>query len=442
MDFLNVPLPQTIVREEGQGNFERALRLLSATLKNDLPEMLKNRLKYESERIKRLLYDYSIDEKDAKEKLASIGIKSEEFSTFIERGELDYITVNGKRKYEKKFLENFLFKFPKYKKSDDKQNEIRQLVNQRIDKLIKGDKPKTYRISAEINVTLKKDFRGEKLRCWLPVPKVENPVDSLDHIECDHEYKTPNKDFKIMTVYMEDVPKAGTKFIAKFTYTVHEQVNKLDPTQVRPLSSDQSEFLKEKPPHILFSPYLKALTKEIIKNEKNPYFKAKLIYDWMTKNINYSYMHAYSTYAQSLSDFAAVNMRGDCGVKALLFITMCRICGIPSKWQSGWFVTPKAISPHDWSYFYLEPYGWLPADLSFGGSRKNNEDRRNFYFGNMDAFRMVANSDFMTPFSPEKCYFRSDPYDNQVGELETENENIYYSDFETKMKVLSFEEII
>lgn len=440
MDFLNVPLPQVIVREEGTGNFEKSLKMLKSMLKRDLPTMLKKRLKYEPERIRRLLEDYSIDEKDAKEKLASIGVTNQEYFNLIENGELDYIKVEGKRKFEKRFFENFLFRFPKYKKQDDKRNETKHLVNKRIDELLCGDAPKIYKVGAEITVTLKKDFEGSKLRCWLPIPKVENPIDSLDSIECDHAYKISSKSSKSATVYMEGIPKANTSFHVKFEYTVHEQISKVDPDQVKILPSNQSEFLKEKAPHILFSKYLRNLTKEIVKNEKNPYFKASLIYDWITKNIDYSYMNAYSIYDISLSDFAAVNMRGDCGVKALLFITMCRICGVPAKWQSGWFISPNGASPHDWAYFYVEPYGWLPADLSFGGSRKNNENRRKFYFGNLDAFRMAANSDFMVPFYPKKYHFRSDPYDNQVGELETEKENIYYNNFDTKMKVLYFEE--
>ena len=36
-----------------------------------------------------------------------------------------------------------------------------------------------------------------------------------------------------------------------------------------------------------------------------------------------------------LAEYCALNLKGDCGVQALLFITLCRIAGIPAKWQSG-----------------------------------------------------------------------------------------------------------
>ncbi len=36
-----------------------------------------------------------------------------------------------------------------------------------------------------------------------------------------------------------------------------------------------------------------------------------------------------------IAEYCAVNQKGDCGVQALLFITLCRIVGIPARWQSG-----------------------------------------------------------------------------------------------------------
>lgn len=55
---------------------------------------------------------------------------------------------------------------------------------------------------------------------------------------------------------------------------------------------------------------------------------------------------------------------------------------------------------HDWAQFYVEPYGWLYADPSFGGgaAREHNEARRLHYFGNLDPYRMVANTQFQGNF--------------------------------------------
>ena len=53
-------------------------------------------------------------------------------------------------------------------------------------------------------------------------------------------------------------------------------------------------------------------------------------------------------------------------MQALLFITLCRMSGIPARWQSGLYATEFYTGCHDWAQFYIEPYGWVFADPSFG----------------------------------------------------------------------------
>ena len=40
---------------------------------------------------------------------------------------------------------------------------------------------------------------------------------------------------------------------------------------------------------------------------------------------------------------------------ALTFITLCRIAGIPARWESGFAVAPGDAGCHDWARFYVAP---------------------------------------------------------------------------------------
>lgn len=180
-----------------------------------------------------------------------------------------------------------------------------------------------------------------------------------------------------------------------------------------------SHYLGEQLPHIHATPYLKAVTSEIVGQETDPLKKARKIYDYITTHLMYSYVRSYFTITE-LVDYTATGWKGDCGLQALLFINMCRIAGVPARWQSGLYARPGDIGCHDWAMFYAEPYGWLFADCSFGGSaqRMGCEERRQFYFGNLDPYRMPACCQFQADFQPPVMGLRHDPYDNQQGEVE------------------------
>ncbi len=439
MKYLNFPTPFEISSSIIKGELKIAEKLIESWLKRKIPEDLRLKLIYEKERIKRLPSVFCVNEKkafkDARKNIKGFSLK--DFNFVLNSGKCDYVIIDDKKRFEKRFYYNIGFAFKEYKKRIKIPQERRitkKLLNKRLENLIKGEVHKSYSIRAKISLKVKNPY-GKKVRVWLPFPKNTFQQKDPTLISTSHKnfYISPTT-FPQRTIYFEG--NDTDKFFVEFEYIINEWINKIDPSKVK--KCDIDEFLNEEPPHIVFSHCLKKMTDEIVGREKNPYLIAKKIYDFITLNVNYSYVRPYMFY-DNISEYVASNLKGDCGFQAILFITMLRIKDIPARWQSGWFITPYSASPHDWACFYINPYGWIPADLSFGGARRNRDDFRRFYFGNLDGFRMVANDDFMKDFKPSKRFFRSDPCDNQVGEVETDKENIY--DFDYKIDVISFKEI-
>ena len=73
-----------------------------------------------------------------------------------------------------------------------------------------------------------------------------------------------------------------------------------------------------------------------------------------------------------------------------------RLSGIPGRWQSGWQTKPRDLDMHDWAEFHVRPWGWLPADPTYGAELKDHPDPaiRDFYFGHQDSYRLIVNTDF------------------------------------------------
>ncbi|MEF3280152.1 MAG: transglutaminase-like domain-containing protein [Elusimicrobiota bacterium] len=440
MEYLNFPTPQEISLNIIKGNLKFALRLIEDWLSKKTPYELKLKLIYEKERIKRLPHVFYVSEKKAFENANKNirGFTREDFYEVLEKNKCDYVLIEGRKKFEKRFYYNISFAFKKYKnniKISEERILAKKLLEKRLERLIAGEPPKIYKIRAKISLKVKKTS-GDKVRVWLPFPKKGLEIVNVKLISSSHKnfYISPNS-FPQRTIYFEG--RDDDNFFVEFEYIIKEWINKVDPSKVN--ESDIKDFINEEPPHIVFSNHLKKMTKEIVGKEKNPYMVAKKIYDFITLNVNYSYVRPYMFY-DNISEYVASNFKGDCGFQAILFITMLRIAGVPARWQSGWFITPYFASPHDWALFYIKPYGWLPADLSFGGARRSKEEFRKFYFGNLDGFRMVANDDFMKDFKPAKKFFRSDPCDNQIGEVENKEKNIY--DFNYRIKIISFKNIM
>lgn len=77
----------------------------------------RERLIYEKERIERLLEDYPFTEKEAMEKMREMfeGFSKGEFQYLMNEGVLDYIVVEGEKRFERRFFHNLAFVRSEYR---------------------------------------------------------------------------------------------------------------------------------------------------------------------------------------------------------------------------------------------------------------------------------------------------------------------------------------
>ena len=167
--------------------------------------------------------------------------------------------------------------------------------------------------------------------------------------------------------------------------------------------------------------------------------KAKHIFKWVNDNFPWASAREYST-IDNIPEYVLANRHGDCGQVTLLFLTLCRISGIPARFESGFMLHPHAENLHDWGELYFEGAGWVPADMSFGiPSYAENEEERYFFLGGIDSWRMVVNSDYGMPLFPEKKFPRSETVDFQRGEVEWDGGNLYFDQWDWHIDVTATE---
>lgn len=147
---------------------------------------------------------------------------------------------------------------------------------------------------------------------------------------------------------------------------------------------DMRENLRKKycvsqPPWLVEDEEIREVAFGIAGNETRVLTIIERFIAWIWENIQYpSQRHEFPYYPNE----TLKKREGDCDDQAILFVTFCRVYGIPSFIQSGcvYLATHYAnvtvwdghisyelrrIGWHGWAIVYVPPWGWLPVDLTF-----------------------------------------------------------------------------
>ena len=451
--YQNIGLPDDILRRKLHGDFSGAIRLIDRRLKEAfVPEAMKNSLLFHREMLLRTPQQFPYT-KDAALAIVQKDIPDftmEELEELMDNRAIRWIYVDGEERIFSRFYSSILKAVPGMAQranaklagvesnTTPKENPLNPIIRK-----MKEQGSLSYRIRVRATVKLKdEEFTpGMFIRAPLPIP-ADCPQQSDIRIEkmFPENGMIAPADAAQRTVCWEENMAENHEFMVEYSYI--NTARFVDAYNLPGQASNASFDTEEKAPHIVFTPYIKALTAQLTEGLTDPMAKARAIYDFITKNMTYTYMPDYFV-LDNIAETCAMEYNGDCGVFALTFITLCRCAGIPAQWQSGNTSEPDFIGSHDWARFYVEPYGWLLADCSYGigANRQGAEERRQFYFGNLDPFRTISNREFQENFTVPKEYLRYDPYDNQSGEMETTDRGFYGSEYSRDKEILLCEEV-
>lgn len=430
-------LPADVDRRVKGGDVAGALRLIEGYLSAGTQPELAPRLRAERSRLLRLEENYPLTKEEA---IAQVRqewpeFTEEQFDALVDRRRIDWRYVNGQAQYHDRFLSCVRI----YAEKEAPGLKVEREDHTQRDKMLsrmEREGELTARITLKASIRAAKPAAGKKVRAWLPIPAECPQQSEIEILDATPGYTLAPADSDARTIYWE----SGERDSFEVTYRYKHKAVYVDPFTLKCDEVQPTFDTREELPHIAFTPYLRELCARITRDCKTPVEKAGAIYDYVTGNVDYRYQPAY-VLLDNIADSCAKELRGDCGVMALLFITLCRIAGIPARWQSGLSAKPEDAGAHDWAMFYVAPYGWLYADPSFGSSARRNGEpaRRKHYFGNLDPCRMVANSVFQAPLTPPDPCYRNDPYDNQLGEMTVDSVGLWGGQVERQVETVEFQ---
>jgi hypothetical protein len=441
------------------GQFREAEQLLATKEPNASTEALQARSEL-TEILRRTRHEYSLDAAGllAKVKESVPDATAKEVANWARESRARFKVIDGTRYYFRREPRNiFLFSETAQKRRAAAGNEpekSRSTLTRHLGAVIEEAErtgkvevqPVHHRITHTLTIPANHPSlkSGSVVRVWLPFPQEYRQQRDVKLVRASPEPRLiapngvdghPVGGGAHRTLYFEHTvahPEEPLKFQEVVEYTSYAYYPQLDETRVQPPPADwASAYLEERPPHIVFTPEIRKEVTAIIGSETNALARALRIFRWVSANIPWNAEDEYGT-IPSLAVRGFTVRRGDCGVQNTLFITMCRIAGIPARWQSGFETKPgDRWGMHDWAEIYLAPWGWLPADASYGVQESSDPRIADFYCGHQDSYRWIVNLDWGRELFPPKQSLRSEPADLQRGEVEVDGKNLYFNEWST-----------
>jgi transglutaminase-like putative cysteine protease len=329
--------------------------------------------------------------------------------------------IDGEVRYFLNVPENLAFRdvelFRTKPESVSRYRDIYELIVPYIEAARSSDplrpfaEPTTYTFTQSLAIPREELPAGGELELWLPLPLeggaqtgvVVHEMEPLTYLSLP-----PSITHDIGLLYM-NVPletlHTDLEASITFSYSRAPEYFTIDPQLVGTYDPQSAlyQMYTSSRANTAVTPSIRAKAKEIVGGETNPYLAAERIYRYVVNEVQYSLMPHLLAYPRGIPESVYVheNRYGDCGAQSMYFSALCRSVGIPARTTGGFQIFSGKPSGHFWAEFYLPHYGWIPVDTSAaqiaGYVPEVSEQERlafeDFFFGNLDPFRLVVQRD-------------------------------------------------
>lgn len=439
-----------IIAQIDAGHFKAADAAISASLaKPELSESTRDALLFQRERMRRIRLDFTLTEAQVKARVAKSipDLSDAQFERWNAQGQFEHQVIDGNTLYFKRAPGNLFRINDKALAMRADQTPLvdgpmeslnahqRAVYHTALDEHRSSVLPRRIRMTQVLTVDADAVPAGETVRGWIPYPQaIPGQQEDIALVTSDPaQHRIAPASAPQRTVYLEKKARVGEQTTFSITYevTLKAQYHAIDPDRVTrtKITPALAPFVAERAPHIVFTDDIRAFSRKVVAQEKNPYRIAQKLFAAVDA-IPWAGAREYSTIS-NISDYALHAGHADCGQQTLLLMTLLRLNGIPTRWQSGMvFSDGDYNNIHDWGFVYLDPYGWVPMDVTTGRlqiAAGDDPALEWFYLGGLDAYRIAFNSDYGRAFQPAKQHFRSDNVDSQRGEAEWRGGNLYFN---------------
>jgi transglutaminase-like putative cysteine protease len=247
--------------------------------------------------------------------------------------------------------------------------------------------PRKYSVQYAMEVQVSAAAGENTLYLWMPRVLPSPEQRRIEAVTRDPDPMLENTSAALYS--LSNLQKGGKYRIAMSwmfdRYSIETQVSSADVPAYDTTSEMYKAFTAADSVVPSGSPEIVKAAAAAVGQEKNPWVRARRLYDWLLAQVTPT-----ETTADPLT--ALRSKRGDSFVYSSLYCALTRASGIPSRMVAGYLVgdTGQPTSRHFWDEIYVETLGWIPVDPHMGEGKSpvvgqdQDVDPKAYYFGNLD----------------------------------------------------------
>lgn len=212
-------------------------------------------------------------------------------------------------------------------------------------------------------------------KLWMPVPREWDGIGMRNVVVTDISPKPADQ-------YQEDQgnliafwnTRGSKEYRISFDIELSNIKYEIDPKNIGTYDTNSPDYIRYTQPSSRIESNdeeINNLAKQIVGNETNYYFQAKLIHKWVSERIKGQGEDG------ETAKTTMIKKNGACGGHSFLYIALLRSVKIPARIVSGLhpaymgdFVNGDfekgTLHTHVWTEFFLPNYGWIQSDSSAG----------------------------------------------------------------------------
>ncbi|MBI4947379.1 MAG: transglutaminase [Bacteroidetes bacterium] len=178
----------------------------------------------------------------------------------------------------------------------------------------------------------------------------------------------------------------------------------------------KSKYLENNEKFQYDNPVIQSALSEALGDEKNPYWIARKIFNYVIATMQYEMTGGWNTAPTVLK-----RGTGSCSEYSFVYIAMCRAAGLPARYVGSVVERGDKASMddvfHRWVEVYLPGYGWIPVDPS-GGDDELPRDQADSFGALVNRFYITTESgggsEFLEWTYNSHEFYTTDPKTNVV----------------------------